>query len=114
MKSFIIGIDILIFLLLTGCAYHTAFPTTEITVIQKSVHPIADDATTEKIKTAFIKANLFGPRSVSAMGLSIVTINKVVYLNGTANSQTDIDRAIKIASSIIGVKRVESRVIVAY
>lgn len=81
-------------------------------IIAQSSQPITDIAITAKVKGKFIKEKLFGDKDISAMSINVETNNGVVYLTGTADNQEQIDNAIKIAESVSGVKKVDSRVIV--
>jgi hyperosmotically inducible periplasmic protein len=78
--------------------------------ITQSTQPLTDVAITAKIKGLFIKEKLFGEKDIAAMGITVETNNGVVYLTGNADNSQQIKNAIKIAGSVSGVKKVDSRV----
>ncbi|HVY54038.1 MAG TPA: BON domain-containing protein [Gammaproteobacteria bacterium] len=80
--------------------------------IAQSSQPVTDVAITAKVKGMFIKEKLFGDKDISAMSINVETNNGIVYLTGKADNQQQIDNAIKIAESVNGVKKVDSRVTV--
>jgi len=78
--------------------------------VKKSQQPMADTAITAKVKGSFVREKLFGDQDVSPMSISVETKDGVVYLTGTTDTQEKAANAVKIAESISGVKRVESKV----
>jgi hyperosmotically inducible protein len=80
--------------------------------IKKSAHPLADAAITTKVKGLFISDNLFGKTSIPVLRIHVETNNGIVYLSGDADSDEQIDNAIKIAQSVSGVSKVISIVTV--
>jgi len=71
---------------------------------QKSAGEVIDDAVlTGKVKTALID-----DKTVKALDVNVETRRGVVQLNGFANSQEEIDRAIAVARGITGVKSVDN------
>lgn len=62
-----------------------------------------DTVITSKIKTAFVK-----DPAVSALNISVETFKGTVQLSGFANSQTEISRAVAIASDVQGVHSVKN------
>lgn len=72
--------------------------------------PISDIIITAKIKGMFIQQKLFTDKDIASMSIKIETNNGIVSLSGTADNQTQVNNAIKIAESISGVKKVKSTV----
>ena len=62
---------------------------------------IDDAAITTKVKSAMI-----ADTEVSALHISVETVNGVVHLTGSANTQHESDKAAMIARNVIGVKSV--------
>ena len=79
-------------------------------VIKHSSRPFADMAITAKVKGKFMEQKLFTDKDISALGISVETINGVVHLDGTVDNSLQADNAVKIAKSVSGVKSVESRI----
>jgi hyperosmotically inducible protein len=69
-----------------------------------------DAAITAKVKSKFISEKLFGEADMSAMSIKVETNNGVVHLTGTADNQTQIDNAAKIAETVDGVSKVVNEV----
>ncbi len=76
---------------------------------KKSKHVMADSAITAKVKGLYVREKLFGDKDISVMGVKVDTTNGVVYLTGTVETQAEADNAVKLAKSINGVKKVESK-----
>jgi hyperosmotically inducible protein len=64
---------------------------------------IDDSVITSKIKAKFVEDS-----SVSALNIGVETFKGTVQLTGFANNQTEISRAVKIASDIQGVRSVKN------
>ena len=77
--------------------------------VKESKHPLKDSAITAKIKGKFIREKLFGGEDVAVIGVKIVTTNGTVYLTGKVKSKEEMDNAVKLAKSVKGVKKVDSR-----
>lgn len=75
----------------------------------------AEDAG-EKIEdgsiTAAVKMKFANDEVVSASNIDVDTSHGNVTLNGTAKSQTEVDRAVQLAQSVDGVKSVHSNLVV--
>ncbi len=67
---------------------------------------------TAKIKGQFIQAKIFSDKDVAVTLVSVETNDGVVHLSGTVDNEKQINNAIKLAESIKGVKKVESRLTV--
>ncbi len=80
--------------------------------VKESQHPMDDTYITAKVKGMFIQEDLFSDKDVAAMPISVETNNGVVHLSGSVDNKTQIKNAIKIAESVKGVKKVESRLTV--
>jgi hyperosmotically inducible protein len=76
---------------------------------KESKHSFKDSEITAKIKGTFVREKLFGDKDVSVMGVKIITTNGVVYLTGVVDNQAEVDNAVKLATSIHGVKSVDSK-----
>ena len=70
----------------------------------KAGEAIGDAAITGKVKTALI-----ADPDVKALKIDVDTKDHVVTLNGTADTQTNADKAVTIAKGIEGVKSVDNR-----
>lgn len=83
--------------LLAGCA---GSPT------QQSTGEYVDDAViTTKVKTALVQAD-----DVDAIEIDVDSFKGVVRLSGYVDSSTEADQAIRIASRVEGVDRVENNI----
>jgi hyperosmotically inducible protein len=71
----------------------------------RSAHPIDDTVITTKVKAQFIKDK--GTRNAQ---IDVKTVNGVVELSGTANSRTQVSKAVSIARKVKGVKSVKNDV----
>ena len=85
--------------LTTGCA---------VTSGQSSVGQYVDDATI----TTNVKARMADDPTVSALRLSVETLNGTVQLSGFATSQAEKDRASSMARGVSGVKDVRNNIVV--
>jgi osmotically-inducible protein OsmY len=86
---------ILALLLSLGCA---PTPTRESTG-----QYIDDSVITTKVKTA-----IFNEPTLKSTEINVETFKGVVQLSGFVNSETDISKAVSVASSVDGVKRVNN------
>lgn len=82
--------------------------TSQLTV-KESKHSMADTAITAKVKGAYVREKIFGDKDISVMGVNVETTNGIVYLTGTVETKSQADNAVKLAKSIHGVKKVESK-----
>ena len=62
--------------------------------------------------TTKVKAAIFAEPGLKTLQISVDTINGVVTLTGSVNSQANRDRAKALASAVADVKRVENQLIV--
>lgn len=76
--------------------------------IKNSKQPFTDMVITAKIKGLFLREKLMGT-DVAAMNMHVETKNGIVYLSGNVDNQEEIHNAMKLAQSVKGVKKVESR-----
>ena len=83
----------------TGCA---------VTSGQSSVGQYVDDATI----TTRVKAKMADDPAVSAMRISVETLNGSVQLSGFATSQAEKDRAATMVRAVSGVKDVRNNIVV--
>jgi hyperosmotically inducible protein len=60
--------------------------------------------------TTKVKTDLVADKQVSATHIHVKTVDGVVTLSGTTDSQADIDRAIQDANSVKGVKSVVNNI----
>lgn len=77
--------------------------------VKESKHPMKDSAITAKVKGTFIREKLFGDKDIDVMGVKIVTTNGTVYLTGTVDSKEEAANAEKLAKSVKGVKKLDSK-----
>jgi osmotically-inducible protein OsmY len=98
-KYFSASILVLALLGTAGCA---------VTSGQSSVGQYVDDTTiTTRVKTRFAE----DPK-VSAMRISVETLNGTVQLSGFADSEVERDRAAELARSVPDVKQVRNNIVV--
>ncbi|KRG88034.1 hypothetical protein ABB34_01710 [Stenotrophomonas daejeonensis] len=91
-------------LVATGCA-GTAISVQaagQATAGQESVQPGSDTWITTKVK-----AELLATKDVSGLDIKVETVNGVVSLSGTVDTQVEADRAVAVARAIEGVSRVD-------
>lgn len=69
---------------------------------RESAQPMDDTWITTKVK-----ADLLATEDVSGLALNVETVNGVVSLSGSVDSQAEADRAVGVARGIEGVKRVD-------
>lgn len=69
----------------------------------ESQEPVSDSWITTKVK-----ADLLTTRDVSGTEVKVETVNGVVALSGTVDSQAEHDRAVAVAQGIEGVQRVDA------
>ena len=86
-------------LLTTGCA---------VTGGQSTVGQYVDDATV----TTQVKARMAEDPAVSALRISVETLNGTVQLSGFAASQAEKDRAAATARGVNGVREVRNNIVV--
>jgi hyperosmotically inducible protein len=72
---------------------------------ERDFNQITDDASI----TAAVKSSFFKDREVSAWDINVDTRNGVVTLNGTVSSLAKEERAIELAQTVAGVKKIISR-----
>jgi hypothetical protein len=72
---------------------------------QRSIGEVVDDS----LITAKVKASLAADPQVSALAINVDTANGVVSLTGVVSSEQARQRAIQLAQSTEGVKRVETQ-----
>lgn len=85
---------------------------TENLKVKDSMHPMNDAYITAKIKGQFMQAKIFDDKDVAVTLVSVETNNGVVHLSGTVDNNEQMQNAIKLAQSVKGVKKVESRLTV--
>jgi hyperosmotically inducible protein len=66
---------------------------------------VADTAITTRIKADLVKE-----RDLSSTGIHVETVKGTVMLSGFVNSKAEADRAVEVARSVDGVKKVESAI----
>ena len=64
---------------------------------------IDDTVITSKIKTAFVK-----DPAVSTLNIGVETFKGTVQLSGFANNQTEVSRAVELASDVQGVRSIKN------
>lgn len=75
--------------------------------VKDSKQPLTDTLITAKIKGLFIREKVFGNKDVAAVNVSVETKNNIVYLTGVINNKAQLKNALRIISSVKGVKKVE-------
>ena len=71
----------------------------------RSAHPIDDAVITTKVKAQMIK-----DKATRSAHIDVKTVNGVVELSGTANSRTQVSKAVAVARRVRGVKSVKNDV----
>ncbi len=71
----------------------------------RSAQPIDDTVITTKVKARLIK-----DKSTRKAQIDVKTVNGVVELSGTANSRTEVSKAVSLARNVKGVKSVKNDV----
>jgi hyperosmotically inducible periplasmic protein len=87
---------VLVALIFMGC--------TAMTGRQSPSAAVSDTALTTKVKS-----NLLADSTVGALAIDVDTTEGVVSLNGIATSEQERQRAIQVAQSVEGVRRVDAR-----
>ncbi len=90
------GVLLLIAMLLGGCAAMTG-------------RQGAGEAVSDSALTTEVKANLVADAVLSGVAIDVDTTDGVVSLNGLVTSEQERQRAIQVARSVEGVKRVDGR-----
>lgn len=80
----------------------------ELTVDKNSARFDLVQYTKDAMITSQIKTKTFLERSIKCVNYTIVTINDVVYIFGTARSLEELEKVTSIASQVAGVTRVVS------
>lgn len=83
------------FVILPGCAG---------TRMQESTGEYIDDS----VITTRVKARFVEDPAVSALNIKVETFKGTVQLSGFANNQTEISRAVQLASDVKGVRSVQN------
>ncbi len=74
---------------------------------QRSAGAMVDDATvTTKVKSA-----LLAEKDVNSFDIKVETFNGAVQLSGFVDSQWQIDKAVQVASAVVGVQSVKNDLI---
>jgi hyperosmotically inducible protein len=90
------GVVVLVALMLVGCAVMTGR--------QGAGEAVSDSAITAKVKSSLLADAVLG-----GMVIDVDTTAGVVSLNGIVTSEQERQRAIQVAQSVEGVKRVDGR-----
>ena len=69
------------------------------------------EALSDTVITTKVKGAILAEPGLSALQISVDTIDGVVTLSGSVDSQHDIDRAKEVASSVTGVKNVKNQLV---
>jgi osmotically-inducible protein OsmY len=62
----------------------------------------------DSVITAKVKTSIFNESSLKSSEINVETFKGVVQLSGFVNSQSDINRAVEVASTVGGVKSVRN------
>lgn len=62
----------------------------------------------DTVITSKVKAAIFDEPSLSSAEINVETFKGVVQLSGFVNSQADIDKAVRVARSVSGVRSVKN------
>ncbi|MGA9851906.1 MAG: BON domain-containing protein [Gammaproteobacteria bacterium] len=74
---------------------------------QNTGQAISDSVITTKVKSA-----IFAEPSLRVLQIDVSTVNDVVTLRGSVDTSQDSDLAVRVASGIDGVKRVDNKLMV--
>lgn len=80
--------------------------------VKKSLHPFIDYMTTLKVKAELLRQKLFGGNDVEGLDVNVSTHNGIVYLSGTAKSDSQIENTVAIVQSVSGITKVVSTITV--
>ncbi len=75
-------------------------------IIHSSQEMLSDTTITTKVKGLLINEKVFGDKDISLLGVSVKTVDGIVYLKGKVTREDQATNAIKIAKSVRGVKKV--------
>lgn len=80
---------------------------------QQENQPIRDSYITAKVKGSLIKEKLMNNVEFPALVIDVETKNGIVYLSGTVEHEDQLKKAIELTKSVIGVKKIISKLTVA-
>lgn len=80
----------------------------DVTAVKISANGLMDQVITAKVNGTFVREKLFGGLGSAAFPVKVNTTNGVVTLTGEVDSQNIVDKAVQLASHVVGVKNVVS------
>ncbi len=107
-KSWLLGASLPAIMLASGLAVTQAHANNDVKVDKQSESRSAGEAVSDGWITTKVKSKLVADREVSGFDISVETREKVVYLSGEVESQSQVSHAVEIAKDTEGVKRVDA------
>jgi osmotically-inducible protein OsmY len=79
----------------------------EVQVVDKSSYSrLVSRSFRDSFLTLFIKTRIFFDKDISSLNYKITTVNKVVYIIGTAKKEYETSRVLRVTSKVKGVEKV--------
>ncbi len=107
-KSWLLGASVPAVMLASGIALSQAQASYDKKDDERSESRSAGEAVTDGWITTKVKSKLVVDQEVSGFDISVETRDKVVYLSGEVENQSQVSHAVEIAEETEGVKRVDA------
>jgi hyperosmotically inducible protein len=107
-KSWLLGASLPAIMLVSGLAATQVHANNDEKVDQQLESRSATEAVSDGWITTKVKSKLVADQEVSGFDISVETRDKVVYLSGEVENQSQVSHAVEIAEDTKGVKRVDS------
>lgn len=88
------------------------YPAAEITCAQANPMDQSGDPAVDAAMTMKVKSAILAELKLQIMEINVETVDQMVRLTGTIDSQANSDKAMQIANAVSGVKRVKNRLLV--
>jgi hyperosmotically inducible protein len=98
-------------LLLSGCWLGAGALGAEAGYVASQEERSAGETIDDQVILTSVKSKLVGDPEVSGLSINVDVFKGVVQLRGYVDSQSEIDRAIRLAHETKGVSRVDSRLV---
>lgn len=107
-KSWLLGASVPAIMLASGMALSQAHASYDKKDDDRSESRSASEAVTDGWITTKVKSKLVADQEVSGFDISVETRDKVVYLSGEVEDQSQVSHAVDIAEDTEGVERVDA------
>ena len=107
-KSWVVGATLPAFLLASGLAFGEAREDVETRGDEHSESRTVAETVTDGWITTKVKSRLFADRAVSGFDISVETRDKVVYLSGEVDNESQGNHAIRVVRETEGVESVDA------